>query len=196
MFRYKIVACILLILSVFSFVLAAPVTVQEAHEARIDAVDRVRNVTIGSRKRAKEDESLAEEQGPSSSSYSWPLPSKYQGPPPPAAEDHKPLLAHVQGPSSSSNFWSIPSRYQGPSPSTAEDHKPLLAQVKGPSSSSNFWSIPSPQYQRISSTPNDASKAHPDSSSPSGESRPPRLSNQTRLNCPGTQRARLPFPPN
>jgi hypothetical protein len=49
--RYKIVACILLILSVFGFVLAAPVAVQEVREARVDAVGGGENVIIGSRKR-------------------------------------------------------------------------------------------------------------------------------------------------
>ncbi|KAF8490077.1 hypothetical protein F5888DRAFT_1743057 [Russula emetica] len=50
--RYKLVACILLILSIFSFVLAAPVAVQELRKACADAVDGSENVKIGSGKRA------------------------------------------------------------------------------------------------------------------------------------------------
>jgi hypothetical protein len=71
--RYKIVACILLILSVFGFVLAAPVAVQEVREACADAaVDAGDNVITGSGKRAElqdeEDPLLAQaQQEPSSS---------------------------------------------------------------------------------------------------------------------------------
>jgi hypothetical protein len=43
---YKIVARILLILSVFSLVLAAPIAVREVRGARADAVDRDNNVII------------------------------------------------------------------------------------------------------------------------------------------------------
>ncbi|KAI0279554.1 hypothetical protein BGY98DRAFT_415133 [Russula aff. rugulosa BPL654] len=50
--RYIMVARILLILSVFSFVLAAPVPVQKVREAYADAVDVDENVIIVSRKRA------------------------------------------------------------------------------------------------------------------------------------------------
>jgi hypothetical protein len=53
--RYKTVACILLTLSVFSFVLAAPVAVQEVRKACADAVDGGDNVIIGSGKRADEE---------------------------------------------------------------------------------------------------------------------------------------------
>jgi hypothetical protein len=71
MCQYKIVACIVLILSVFSFVLAVPVVVQEAREAYADAVDGGDNVIIGSGKRAdvqEEDPLLAQaQQEPSSS---------------------------------------------------------------------------------------------------------------------------------
>jgi hypothetical protein len=90
--RYKIVACILLILSVFSFVLAAPVTVQRVREACADAVDEGENVIIGSAKRAEAQEEedpmkywlAQEQQEPSSSSSSsdWrstPSPSQHQG---------------------------------------------------------------------------------------------------------------------
>ena len=51
--RYKIVAGILLILSVFSFGLAAPVPVQEVREACAAAVNGGENVIIGSGKRAE-----------------------------------------------------------------------------------------------------------------------------------------------
>jgi len=50
--RYKIGAWILLILSVFSFVLAAPVPVREVREACTDAVEGGENVIIVSEKRA------------------------------------------------------------------------------------------------------------------------------------------------
>jgi hypothetical protein len=54
--RYKIIACILLILSVFNSVLAAPVAVQEVREACADAVDASDALIIGSGKRANEEE--------------------------------------------------------------------------------------------------------------------------------------------
>ena len=50
--RFKIAACILLILSVFNFVLGAPVPAQGVREARADAVEEGENVIIVSRKRA------------------------------------------------------------------------------------------------------------------------------------------------
>ena len=50
--RFTIVACILLILSVFNLVLAAPVPAQGLREARADAVDEGKNVIIVSGKRA------------------------------------------------------------------------------------------------------------------------------------------------
>jgi hypothetical protein len=49
--RYKIVACILLVLSVFNFVLAAPVPVREVREACADAVGGGETVIIVSGKR-------------------------------------------------------------------------------------------------------------------------------------------------
>ena len=68
--RYKMVACTLLILSVFSFVLAAPVAVQEVHEAWADAVDGGpgENVIIGLGKRADDQKGDP-----------WSAPSQYQG---------------------------------------------------------------------------------------------------------------------
>lgn len=51
--RYKIVACIILTLSVFGFVHAAPVAVQEVRETCTDAVVGGENVIIGSGKRAE-----------------------------------------------------------------------------------------------------------------------------------------------
>ena len=45
--RYKIVACILLILSVSSFVPAAPVAVQEVRKVGTDAVDGGDKFTVG-----------------------------------------------------------------------------------------------------------------------------------------------------
>ena len=69
--RYKIVACIILILSVFSFVLAAPVAVQEVRDTRADAVDDGGNVIIGLGERAEEDQG----------SFSTPTPSGESQPP-------------------------------------------------------------------------------------------------------------------
>ena len=83
--RYKIVTCILLILSLFGFVLAAPVAIPEVCEACADAVDGDENMVIrvGSRKRAdiqEEDDLFARaQQGPSSSS---PAPNYPSGTPP------------------------------------------------------------------------------------------------------------------
>ncbi|KAN0108985.1 hypothetical protein V8E52_009768 [Russula decolorans] len=74
---YKIVACISLILSVFCFVHAAPVAVQEVREASADAVDGNDNVIIGSGKRAEdplsEEEPLIQswEQQQASASEYW-----------------------------------------------------------------------------------------------------------------------------
>jgi hypothetical protein len=82
--RYKIVACILLILSVFGFVLAAPVAIQEVREACADAaVDEDENVIIGWGKRASEEEQpllqwWAQAQKESSSYWST-APWKYHG---------------------------------------------------------------------------------------------------------------------
>jgi hypothetical protein len=87
--RYKIVACILLILSVFGFVHAAPVPVQGVREACVDAVDGGENVIIESGKRAEQPE-LAEEEVPllqswaqqqaSASEYWQSTPWRNQGP--------------------------------------------------------------------------------------------------------------------
>jgi hypothetical protein len=81
--RYKIDACILLILSVFGFVLAAPVAVQEVREACADAaVDGDENVIIGWGKRADEEEPLLQwwaQAQKGSSSYWSTAPWKYHG---------------------------------------------------------------------------------------------------------------------
>ena len=68
--RFKMVVCILLILSVFSLVLAAPVAVQEVREAGTDGVDGGDNVMIKWGKRDDE---------PSSSSDGQGTPSQQQG---------------------------------------------------------------------------------------------------------------------
>ena len=66
--RYKIVTCIL-ILSVFSFVLAAPVAVQEVREAGADAVDGGDEVITGLGKRTGgQEESQLPLQGSTSTS--------------------------------------------------------------------------------------------------------------------------------
>src|SRR5258708_20697702 len=54
--RYKIVARIVLILSFFNFVLAAPVTVHEVRESSTDAMSGDEDTIIVSGKRAREDE--------------------------------------------------------------------------------------------------------------------------------------------
>jgi len=77
--RYKIVACILLIFSVFGFVLAAPAVVQEVREACADAVDGGDNVIIGSGKRAEDEEPLSAQPLPEqelTSSNSWSTPAQ------------------------------------------------------------------------------------------------------------------------
>jgi len=77
--RYKIVACILLIFSVFGFVLAAPVAIQEVREACADAVDGDDNAIVGSRKRADDEEPLLRRPLPEqelSTSNWWSTPSR------------------------------------------------------------------------------------------------------------------------
>ena len=98
--RYKIVTCILLILSLFGFVLAAPVTTQEVREACADAVDGDENVVIrvgpGKRADIQEEEDLfaRAQQGPSSSSLA---PNYASGTPPDpsssSGESKPPLLS-------------------------------------------------------------------------------------------------------
>ena len=56
--RYKTIAFILLMLSVFNSVLAAPVAVREVREAFSDAVDGDDNVTIGLAKHVREEDPL------------------------------------------------------------------------------------------------------------------------------------------
>ncbi|KAI0283675.1 hypothetical protein BGY98DRAFT_951257 [Russula aff. rugulosa BPL654] len=139
--RYKIVASILLILSVFSFVLAAPIAVREVREACTNGVDGEKNILIGSstRKRAQ------------------------------PGEDREPLLAQVEEPLSSSGRWSSPSQQLGSSsaPNYAsgaeEGRQPLLAQGEEPLSSSSQWSTPSQQLGS-SSAPNYASGTNPNPS--------------------------------
>ena len=80
--QYKIVARVLLILSVFSFVLAAPIAVREVREVYKDVVARGNNVIIGLGKRVKDldgdtEPLLPQEHGPSSST-DWLTPSQFQ----------------------------------------------------------------------------------------------------------------------
>jgi hypothetical protein len=82
--RYKIAACILLILSVFGFVLAAPIPVHQVREACADAVGGGDSVIIESGKRAEvqdeEDPLLTQAQQEPSSSSDWrSTPSQDQG---------------------------------------------------------------------------------------------------------------------
>ncbi|KAI0283677.1 hypothetical protein BGY98DRAFT_685551 [Russula aff. rugulosa BPL654] len=110
--RYKIVTCILLILSVFGFVLAAPVAVQEVCEACADAVGRGNNMIIGSRERGEvpvADVPEAEVTVPEAELPEAELPEAE------VPEDREPLLGQEQEPSSSSSWWSTPSQHQGPS---------------------------------------------------------------------------------
>ena len=67
--RFKIVACILLILSVFNFALAAPVPAREVREARADAVEDGENVIIVSGKRAIAGNPYEGEESDSDSGY-------------------------------------------------------------------------------------------------------------------------------
>jgi hypothetical protein len=110
--RYKIVACILLILPVSGFVHAAPVAVQEVREACADVVNEGDNVIIGSGKRAEvaeeEDPLLAAQQEPSSSSDS--------------------TLSQHQGPSSALNYASM----TDPNPSfSSGESKPAPSSTSG-----------------------------------------------------------------
>ena len=79
--RFKRVTCILLILSVFNFVLPAPVPVQEVREACADVVERGENVTIVSGKRALQGDPY---DGESDSDTEWWTPPS----PPPPSPDH------------------------------------------------------------------------------------------------------------
>jgi hypothetical protein len=113
--RYKIVACILLILSVFGFVLAAPVAVQEVHEAYAAAVDGGENVIIrvGPGKRAdvqeEEDPLLARAQQEPSSSSSVPNYASGTPPDPPFSSSESKLPLWITG---------VPSRPGRPAPSS------------------------------------------------------------------------------
>jgi hypothetical protein len=89
--RYKIVACILLILSVFGFVHAVPVAVQEVREACAHAVDRGKNVIIGSGKRAETQEEEGSSSAPNYASGTNPNPSVSSG------ESKPPLLSTSGG---------------------------------------------------------------------------------------------------
>jgi len=144
--RYKIVA-ILLILSVISFVLAAPVEVQ----VRADAVDGGKNVIIGSKKRAGEGESdpliPQAQRGPSSSSALWSSPwwlsmSGESKPPllstsgatevpwdPLAAGEANLIQSQDQGSSSAPN--SASGTHPNPSVSSDESKTPLLSTSGG-----------------------------------------------------------------
>jgi hypothetical protein len=146
--RYKIVA-ILLILSVISFVLAAPVAVQ-VREACADAMDGGENVIIGSKKRAGEGDSdpliPQAQRGPSSSSPLWSSPwwlslSGESKPPllstsgatkvpwnPLAEGEAKLIQSQDQGSSSAPN--SASGTHSNPSVSSGES-KPLLSTSGG-----------------------------------------------------------------
>jgi hypothetical protein len=76
--RYKIVACILLILSVFSLVLAAPVPVREVREACADAVGGGETVIIVSEKRARRDNPYEGADSDSDTEW-WTPPSQSSG---------------------------------------------------------------------------------------------------------------------
>jgi hypothetical protein len=107
--RYKIVACILLILSVFSFVLAAPVPVPEIREA----VEGGENVIIVSEKRAAGGNPNRWADSDSDSDTEWATPSPQSSQPPDHASGSHP---GVDTPSTSggsvsplwSKVWSTP----------------------------------------------------------------------------------------
>ena len=107
--RYKIVACILLILSVFSSVLAAPIKAEEVREARADTLDASDN---GSRKRAKEGDPLLaqSQQEASSSNLRWT---------PPQSQELTSALGYVSGANPK------------PSISSGESKPPLLSTSGG-----------------------------------------------------------------
>jgi hypothetical protein len=115
--RYKIDACILLITSVFSLALAAPVPVQRVREACTDAVDRGDNVIIELGKRGAEgDPSVASAHQKSSLS----------------SQD---LFWSVWGPGPSPQSSSAPNYGSGtrpnPSFSSGESKPPLLSSPGG-----------------------------------------------------------------
>jgi hypothetical protein len=72
--RYKIVTCIFLILSIFSFVLAAPVAVREVREACTNEVGGGDNLKNGLGKRIGEEEesSLAPNYASASGTHPFP----------------------------------------------------------------------------------------------------------------------------
>lgn len=112
--RYKIVTCILLLLSVFSFVLAAPVPVQEVCEACVDTVDDRDNVVIGSWKRANEEGPLSAhaQQEPSSSSSS-----------PSSGECNHRCCPHLAG----LNSWNPEGEAKSIQPGTLTETQPALS---------------------------------------------------------------------
>jgi hypothetical protein len=180
--RYKIVARILLILSVFSFVLAVPIAVRGVREAYTDAVDEGGDVIIGLGKRGGGDDKkplLAQENGLSSSS-GWLAPSQHQesslastyasgADPNPSVSSgkSKPPPLSVSGGTELS--WNSVDKGKW-----RDDEKPLLAQENGLSSSSG-WLAPS-QHQESSSAPTYLSGADPNPSVSPGKSKPPPLS--------------------
>ena len=74
--RYKIVACVLLILPVFSFVLAAPIPVREVREICADAVEGGENVIFVSGKRAPRVNPCERAESDSSDTVWWGSPSQ------------------------------------------------------------------------------------------------------------------------
>jgi len=113
--RYKIVACILLILSVFGSVHAAPVAVQKVREAFANAVDGSDSVIIGSGKRGDpaEEEGLLQSWGQQQAS---------------ASENWQSTPWREQGSSSVPNYAS--GTHPKPSFSSGEN-KPLLLSTSG-----------------------------------------------------------------
>jgi hypothetical protein len=111
--RHNIVACTLFILSIFSFVLTAPVAVRGLREAYADAVDGGRPLKIGPGKRAEvEDEDPMKEQ-------------LAQAPQEPSSS----LSSQYQGSSSTPNYAS--ETHPNPSFSSGESKPPLLSTSGG-----------------------------------------------------------------
>ena len=146
--RFKIVAWTLLILSVVSFVLPAPVAVREVREACADAVEGGENVITVSGKRALPNEGAEGDLSPSDTEWGTsPSPSQSSSPPNYAGGSH----SGVDTPSSSSGgseslfskVWSVPGRTGEPlGPDGA--FKPGTTTENPPASSSNakkvnFW---------------------------------------------------------
>jgi hypothetical protein len=201
--RYKIVACILLLLSVFSLMLAAPVHVREVREAHADAVEGVENVIIVSEKRAPggnlspiedEDEDLfsidLSPQSPSTPDHASESLPGVDMPSSPSGGSKSPLWSKVSTPGAAGGT-EVPLGSEKttsikplPLPPGREKYLAKVAAQQSPSSEIEHASLSSyfdpPHLSPPSaSTPDHASGSHPGVDmppSPSGGSKSPLLS--------------------